>query len=357
MDLKYSDPTELPHFPEVPSIYLTPVQGPLHFNDSQNSYLQYVFQETTADTTSSMGYFYSNRSIFITSHCLVYAVKDNLNGLSQSFEFQKDGNVQTQNFSSVAANSTTYLTQPNKVNCGPRWANVCAFENNGSKGWYYECTITVSNVSNAKIDEHRVSDASARMAAGAIALQGYQANIQTSQYQRFPAQSNYGMFLDGDNVTMAQNMRQFAIGVFAAADLSLSNIDTKLKVQGFLPDQGLVLTIDHWNGMWAIFGAIIGCHFVLFAVATWVANKVVVVDDDYLAIALLLRPVAEEMKDKGGLLERARRESLENSMEVVFGPHGSEKWPFGGDGVTKLEISSEAECQRQSRGWERYFDS
>jgi len=73
-------------------------------------------------------------------------------------------------------------------------------------------------VSNTEVPQQRVSDANAKMAAGAIALQGYQANLQDSQYQRYPAQSSYGKFLDGKSSAMAFNMRKFAIGVFAAAD-------------------------------------------------------------------------------------------------------------------------------------------
>jgi hypothetical protein len=299
VNLNHSDVNELPQIDGMSSIYLSPVQMPSFFNDSKSSYLQYIFQESTADNTSTMGYFYSTRSIVTTSNCMVYKVGDNLNVSSQFFQIEKDGELQTQNFSSIGPNSTTYLTLPNGPNCGPRCANVCAFENSGSKSWYYECNITISEVSNATHNEQRVSDATAKMAAGAIALQGYQAQKGDSQYQRFPVKSYYGQFLDGDSAAMAYNMRQFAIGVFAAADLSLSDIDPNdLTVEGFLPDQGLVVSFDHRHGMWVIFGAIIGCHFVLFIVAAWISSKVVVVVDDFLAIALLLQPLTEAMKNK-----------------------------------------------------------
>lgn len=361
-NLNHSDANELPQIDGISSIYLTHFLEPTIFIDSKSSYLQYVFQETTADSTSSMGYFYSNRSILATSECMVYKVVDNLNGTSQSFQIDKDGELQTQNFSSIAPKSTTYLTSPNELDCGPRCANVCAFENSGSKGWYYECNITISEVSNATYEQQRVSDATAKMAAGAIALQGYQAQIQDSQYQRYPADASYGEYLDGDSAVMAYNMRQFAIGVFAVADSSLNNIDPELKVEGFLPQQGLLLSFDHPRGMWAIFGAIVGCHFVLFIVAAWISSKVVVVEDDFLAIALLLRPLTEAMKNKGCLLNKERREKLghesrRREIEVCYGPRGTEKVGFSQDGVRKLEISSVAECRLPSQEWEKYFDS
>jgi len=348
--LNFTDPSTFSNY------YLYPFPTQNYFAIPNSTYFQYVFQET--DINSIMGYFYSNRSITTTSNCTVYSVTDNLNGSSQSFEFEKDGLIHTQNFSSIAPNSTTFLTDFNQGDCGPRCANVCAYENNGNKGWYYECTITVSKVSNAVVPEHRVSDPNAKMAAAAIALQGYQAENQDTQYQRFPAESCYGEFLDGDKDRMAFNMGQFAIGVFASADLALSNIDPDLlNVTGLLPDQGLELTIDHPKGMWAIFGGIGGCHLVLFILAVWVANKVIVIDDDYLAIGLLLRPLVEEVKEKGGLLDVEQRERLLSGIEVMYGPKGSEKNLTGGDGVRELEISEEAECERDNKGWEGYFDS
>ena len=362
-NLDNSDANELPQIDGTSSIYLTPVSEPLYFIDSKNSYLQYVFQETTADSTSTMGYFYSNRSIVATSNCIVYKVGDNLTDSSTSFHIEKDGELRTQKFASIALNSTTYLTSSNGLDCGPRCANVCAFENSDSKSWYYECNITVSEVSNATHKDQRVSDSTAKMASGAIALQGYQAQIQGSQYQRFPSQSYYGQFLDGDSAAMAYGMRQFAIGVFAVADLSLSDINsTTLKVEGFLPDQGLVVSFDHRHGMWAIFGAIVGCHFVLFIVAAWISSKVVVVEDDFLAIALLLGPLTEAMKNRGCLLNKERREKLEHDSKgkeivVCYGPRGTEKIGFGQDGVRKLEISSVVECQLPSQDWEKSFDS
>jgi hypothetical protein len=85
------------------------------------------------------------------------------------------------------------------------------------------------------------------MAAGAIALQGYQTMNGSSQYQRFPAQSTYSTFLHGNSDARAYNMRLFAIGVFATADQIISDIDT--PVPGLLSDQGLKLSVDQPRGM------------------------------------------------------------------------------------------------------------
>ena len=123
-----------------------------------------------------------------------------------------------------------------------------------------------------------------------------------------------------------------------------------------------MVSFDHRNGMWAIFGAIVGCHFVLFIVAAWVSSKVVVVEDDFLAIALLLGPLTEAMKNKGCLLnkelrEKSEHESTGREIEVCYGPRGAEKIGFGQDGVRKLEISSVVEAPLHRQEWEKYFDS
>ena len=338
---------------DLSTLYLSSFDTPTYFEAP--TYFQYIFKEAAAvNTGPSQSWFYSNRSISVTSKCDVYPVIDNLNGSSQSFSFTNDGQVSTQEFSSIAPNSTTYLTSPDLYNCDPRCANVCGYENNGTAGFYYECEITIGNVTNALIPEHQVSDDNAKIAAGAIALQGYQTMNGNSQFQRFPAQSTYGRFLHGDSDTMAYNMRLFAIGVFATADQIISDIDTSaLHVPGFFPNQGVKLNIDHPGNMWALFGCIGGAHLVLFLIGLWIANRVVVVEDSYLAIAMLLRPVVEGMKYKGCLLDKEERKKRVRGLEeVVYGPITEEK-----GGVRGLEISAVAEREQHSRDWDGYYDS
>ena len=315
-------------------------------------YFQYVFQEIAADDNSNVGYFYSNRSIVTTSSCNVHTVIDNLDGSSQTFQYDLDGSVHTEYFQSIGPNSTTYFTSPDLGDCGPRCANVCAFENNGTAGFYYQCNVTVSDVHNASasVVEHNVSDTNAKIAAGAIALQGYQSVNSSNQYQTFPALSTYGTFHYGNSAQMAYRMRQFPIGVFVTADQMINNVDN--PVSGFLPASGNALSIDHNAGMWAIFLGLAGGHLVLLIVGIWVANKVIVIEDEYLAIAMLLRPVVSEYYERGALLGREERESIGHGMNVVYGLIAGER-----NGVKGLEISREAECKRAEEGWEGWFDT
>jgi hypothetical protein len=244
----------------------------------------------------------------------------------------------------------TYLTTPALRGCGPRCANVCAYENNGTAGFYYTCEVIVSNVTNATLETLRVSDANAKIAAGAISLQGYQANGDSSQQQQFPLQSTYGKFLHGNGSVMAAHMRRFAIGVFVTADQIVSFVDE--PVPGYLPDEGVRLSIDHHKGMWAIFGTLGGTHLVLFIFGVYFAHKVIVVEDNYTAIALLLRPLADELAGKGGLLDREKRDKLVEHLEVVYGPRTREK-----GSARALEISEYADCETGPKRWEGYYDS
>lgn len=91
----------------------------------------------------------------------------------------------------------------------------------------------------------------------------------------------------------------------------------------------------------------------LFLIGLWIANRVVVVEDSYLAIAMLLRPVVEGMKYKGCLLDKEERKKRVRGLEeVVYGPITEEK-----GGVRGLEISAVAEREQHSRDWDGYYDS
>ena len=318
-------------------------------------YFQYFFMEYSAnsDSNSNPINFYSNRSIKTTSSCNKYPVYDNVNGSAQSFTVVIDGKPFSPDFESIGPNSTTYYTQQN-MKCGPRCKQLCAYENNGVSAFYYECNVTVSTVSNVSYPSQNVSDENARRAAGAIGLQGYQQywnSTAMSQFQRFPNESTYGHFV-GDEAQMASLMRQFAIGVFVIADDIMPLINQ--SVTGLLPLQGVQLSVDKPGRMWAIFITIVASHFVFFIVGSLLANRAIVIDDSYLAIALLLRPVTEKMANQGFLVGGEGVSLAMETMDVVYGQSLREKER---DGVMGLEISEDANRVRNPRAWEGVYGS
>ncbi|MCJ1404824.1 hypothetical protein MMC11_008050 [Xylographa trunciseda] len=280
-------------------------------------YVQHVFLEWPADPRSSTGAFYSNRTILGNSTCAVYDVTQGAKGDSQQIHFMKDGTVQVQDFLLIQPNSTTYYTSPALGTCGPRCANVCAFENTGVEGYYYECEITVGNVINATHPVHEVSDHVAKMAAGAIALQGYQAVNVSDQYQRYPAGFEGGLWLNGDKDGMAVMMRQFAIGAISAADFNNQFVNS--AIDDIQPGQGVKLSLDHPENMHGILITILSVQLLLCVIGALVANRVVVIDDSYMAVAHLLRPLMDKLEDDGGLLDGDEICEALGDKTVVYG--------------------------------------
>ncbi|KAE8440477.1 hypothetical protein EG329_007443 [Mollisiaceae sp. DMI_Dod_QoI] len=336
----------------LPVDYLWPCPNyPAYF--FATDYFQVVFQESSA-TDSGTGLFYSNRSITTTSTCVMYPVLDNSNGNSQTFQYKQDRQVREQSWQSIGPNSTTYRTTPDSRNCGDRCASVYVYENNGTSAYYFECNVTVSNVYNTTVQDQNLSDDHARLAAGAIALQGYQSINTTNQYQQFPSESKYGNFTFGNSTRKALHLRQYAIGVLMVADQILPDIDSEeLHVLSWLPQPGLILSIDHSAYMWAIFGSIAGSHLVLWIIGAYVASRVAVIENNYLKIALLLRPVTDELEEQGLLLGRHKHQHGALSGDVVYGPRDEVNY----SGIKALEISKIANCERDSKKWEGIYDS
>ena len=261
-----------------------------------STYFQYVFTEYTADSHSIIGSFYSNRSITASGSCEVFPVVANsvdssaplnyvVNGTTQEIPFQAP--VHTSNA------STTYYTSPNVQDCGPRCATVYALENNATASFYYKCHVSVSDVANATHSHHNVTDLDARIAAGAIALQGIQAQNPSNQSQTFPSShSIWGTGQNGDSTGMAQLISNYAIGVFVISDEILS--DT--SAFELHPGQGVRLSLDNLGGLIAILGTLLAVHFLLVVVGSFVANTVYVPEDSYLTVGSLLQPVLRKQE-------------------------------------------------------------
>lgn len=326
-----------------------------YFASSDSSSYQYIFKESSVSSRPNFNpvNFISNRGIKTSGSCHTYPVHDNVNGSSDKFTVQKNGKPYSPLFESIGPKSTTYYNQVD-MTCGPRCKEVCAFESNGKEAFYHECNITVSSVSNVAYPSQNISDANAMMAAGSIGLQGYQQYSQSqpmSQYQQFPAESTFGHFL-GDGTQMASLMSRYAIGVFATADKIMAPIQA--PVSGLQPLQGVHLTVQKPAPLWAIFICIVLSHLVLFILGAMLSNRVPVVDDSYLSIALLLRPITNKIANQGLLLGG---ENGFPAMEDMLVAYGKSQREMKEDSVMGLEISEEASLERNSRAWEGLYDS
>lgn len=319
-------------------------------------FFQMPFQEYSVDN-DGVGCFYSNRSLTTTSSCKVYPVTketDN-NGTLRTFQYEKDNQTINQTWQSIGPNSTTYLTYPDQHTCGPRCAEIFVYENFAGSANYFECSVNISTVHNATVPEQQVLDGNARLAASAIALQGYQSdNNNATQYQQFPSLTTYGNFTSGNASFKAKQLAKYAIGVLVVADQIFPEADTSsIPVTGYLPQTGLKLNIDHVAYMWAIFGSIAGTHLILWIFGAYVASRVAVIENSYLKIALALRPITDDLEEQGLLMGSHRHEHGALDADVVYGPREQ----GAASGVRALEISRLADCERVSKNWEGFYDA
>jgi hypothetical protein len=252
------------------------------------------------------------------------------------------------------SNSTTYFTIPAEdgtdQGCGDRCARIYALENDGTSGYWFSCNVTVSNVTNTTRWHQQLPDNLARMAGMSIALTGYnyEKNASAIQAQAFDDDFFYGTYLGGNTTEMEWLLRVFAIATVASADIY--NPYVQDGVPGDLPSQGVRLTLDHPEFIMAILIGIGGFHFLLFILAAYLANKVIVIDDSYLAISLQLNPVIEKMKGHGSLLNKEICTELGNP-EVAYGV--VVRQPSNGT-IRHLEISEIT--GKPPDGWKGNYD-
>jgi hypothetical protein len=305
-----------------------------------------VFIDMPAANDSSIGRFYSNRSITTEASCVSF---------SEPVRVYPNGTVELRN-TILQPNSTAYWTYSaedgTNQGCGDRCAKVYALENDGQSGYYYTCNVTVGSVTNVThFGTQQLPDRLARMAGMSIALTGYSYGDPDEMFQQ-QAYTNdfiYGAYLDGNSTVMELFLRSFAISTIVSADYYNPNVQD--GVPGMLPEQGVSLTLDHPEFIKAILGGIGAFHFLLFILAAILANRAIVIDDSYLAIAMLYQPVVERLRGYGSLLKTRQICKELNNPNVSYGTILKQS----ATGMIKhLEISENTE--RPLKGWHGWYD-
>ena len=244
---------------------------------------------------------YTNRTVYVRYACNSWPVTEGGNGTSLNITILLDSESHFQHITLPNAggpNQTTFITNPNNLDCGDRCSTVYAFEASLSKPWWYQCNMTISDTENATHPEHHVGLALSKMGAAAIALQGHVADpIQEKtgqQFQTYPATSAYGFPNGGGIDAMGMTISQFSVGVVATA----AQWNPFLTVDGDLPDTGSALEVK-WFYIYIILGLTCGLQLFLFILCSVVANMVIVKDDSHFATARLLRPIVERLGPVG----------------------------------------------------------
>jgi hypothetical protein len=242
---------------------------------------------------------FTNRTINSTWNCTSNIVLDGGNGSTHDLQILLNTNGSTTSkYIPITSGlyQTTFMTDPDNNDCGLGCSTVEAFEASTTQAWWYTCNITISNTTNAMQAPHFVGQTFAKMAASAIALQGYGIIGQntTTQYQYYPAESFYGHPAAGDADAMGRNIGYFAIGVVATA----VQWNPPLSVPGDDPNQGVALSVE-WLYVHLILILTLGGQFFLFIVSCLISNMVVVKDDSPISVARLLRPIVERLGNAG----------------------------------------------------------
>jgi hypothetical protein len=248
---------------------------------------------------------YTNRNINVTTSCTSFSVSAGGNGSTDSIQIITNGNggkkTIPMGFAHVV-DQTTYWTDivGDNGTCGAGCMTVRAFEASNENAYYYECNITVSEVHNATMEEHKISDNLRQMAAGAIAMQGFldgfsqQSDTSAIQSQGYPAQSDYGWPAEGNVQILGAKIGYFAVGVVAVT----AEYNDMFTVWGDQPQAGSTMTVK-WPSLYAIFALLAGLQMFFMVLTTFIANTVVVRDDSALATARLLRPLVERLGPAG----------------------------------------------------------
>jgi hypothetical protein len=304
-----------------------------------------VYLDAPAANNTLIGRFYSNRSITTEAQC---------DSFTEPITIYSNGTVELKNIT-LQPNSTTYWTlsaeDGTDEGCGDRCARVYAVENDGESGYFYSCNVTVGNVTNITRWDQQLPDRLARMAGMSIALTGYSYGdpSDASQQQAFDDNFFYGTYLDGNTTSMEFMLRAYAISTIVSADYYNPYVED--GVPGILPNQGVRLMLDHPKFIKAILGGIGGFHFLLFVLAAYLANRAIVIDDSYLAIALLFQPVVEKLRGHGSLLKSKQICKALGEPEVAYGTVLKQS-PTGM--IKHLEISEATE--RPPKGWHGWYD-
>ncbi|KAI5459147.1 hypothetical protein BGZ63DRAFT_390369 [Mariannaea sp. PMI_226] len=270
---------------------------PLMFcNDT--SRCRYVFHDIS---TESIMTDYTNpvtvttsRSLDAFSHCNSFPIKDGGNGTSHNITITRDdGHLELTVPVASGVSQTIFMTNFTD-DCGPGCSIVYAVELSDTAPWYYECNVTVSQVSNATIKEHQVSSNLTSMVSGSIALQGYEASSLASsndlQFQIYPAESIFGTPLNGSVDLMSSLIARFTIGVVAAT----ADNNELLFVAGIEPKIGVQLKVPHWDMIILILILLVSIHLILAMSTALLAHRVVVPEHSVVEVAKVLRAMTNE---------------------------------------------------------------
>lgn len=251
---------------------------------------------------------YTNRKVRVDYACKADRVTKGGDGKSHQIEVANVGNL---NISHVRPDSITYFTEDNNLcaNDG-RCSIVQVFEASSISPWYYNCTVKIHQTTNDPENRSQISDQMAYIAGSSIAQMGYSDSTgQEAQY--YPKNSLWGIPLSGSELQMGQTVATYALGSIAGAAF----FNPVTTYGGSAPREGFRLELRHPKFFYLIIGLLCGCQLLFCVVAAVLVNRVMVGPDSHLAMALLLRPIADALEGvSNGKVNSAFRDAKRDTM-------------------------------------------
>jgi len=194
-----------------------------------------------------------------------------------------------------------------------------ALTDDGMKGDFYECNVTVSDVKNAMVPAHQIDDHVARVAAGSIGLNGMIASghLAKQQFEKYNNETVWGKPLYNTTVQGVAKV----IGIFGIGSIvTMDQISPKAFAPGNVVYSGKRMILKmHGEYLYAIVGATIGIHLFMIPLLLYFANAVLIKDDTPLSLARLLNYLVQQLGETGNAASGDQVAEALKHMKVRYG--------------------------------------
>lgn len=329
-------------------------------------YASMTYRFTDYNPTDPTTYHVSNRIITVTPSCQYYSVFNATdayyNGtlLPGSIFQYYNLNDELQNLyvRDWSFGAITYIAD-NNFHCGKRCARVYVVQVQQNETTLnqqlqipttsiFDCNNTISTVEGATPEGQKYTlpkGDPARAIAGAAAWTGYVTPLAGGEYEHLEYQlfSNDSYWSPPIQLTASgrfsaeRYISQYSIAALAAMDRDGPNVTI---ADGMQPQQALKVVVE-WVNAAILLAAIVGLQLGALLLVVFQANKAVIKDDSFLAIAKLLAPTVMTLGEHGTVL---RGDEIAHAVEhqkggmykIFYGAREVAQEEEGGSGSSKM---------------------
>ena len=266
-----------------------------------DKYCRYIFHETSTKSLENVNLnpivVTTDRSLDVSTRCASWPVIRRYPGPNNTMTISTSGGgVNISIPIARGLDGTVYMTDTTQ-NCGADCGIVSVLEDSTNNPWYYECNVTVANVSQASQPEHQVGSQLRSVASTAIALQGYDIalgqDITDTQHQTYPIESVFGTPANGSTEVMALLISRFSIGVIAI----VAENNDYVVIHGDAPTIGVQLNVSHRDIIIIILILIVVTQLILGMIVAMLVHRIVVPRREGLQVARVCRAMTEQCSE------------------------------------------------------------